>query len=197
MQHWLIRHAQPLVAQGVCYGALDLAADSQATAQAAAALAASLPQGTYVYCSVLQRCKLLAQCLLGLRPDLILKMAPDLVEMDFGAWEGQRWDDIAPAELKAWTDDFENYACGGSGESAGQFVRRVHRAVHNYTQHSTPTAWITHAGVIRAIAWIRQQGLTDLPVQPLWPSLGLHAHAWPRHAPAFGQAQRLDWSPRT
>ena len=32
---WLVRHARPLVAPGICYGRLDMQADAQATADAA------------------------------------------------------------------------------------------------------------------------------------------------------------------
>ena len=38
MRLWLVRHAQPLVAPGVCYGATDMPADVDATSQAAQAL---------------------------------------------------------------------------------------------------------------------------------------------------------------
>ena len=36
---WLVRHAQPLVAPGTCYGRLDVPADTHATLTAARALA--------------------------------------------------------------------------------------------------------------------------------------------------------------
>jgi alpha-ribazole phosphatase len=207
-QLWLVRHAQPVVAQGVCYGALDVAACPQATALAATALAAaalaqSLPHGAHVVTSPLQRCELLAQCLQGLRPDLAYKTALDLREMDFGSWEGQRWDAITPPALQAWTDDFENYACGATGESAGQFVRRVQRAaatcMANWPADAAspaPTVWISHAGVARAMVWLHQRGRLDWrdwADQRLCQPLGLRASEWPADAPGFGQVLRLDW----
>ncbi|MFZ2326693.1 MAG: phosphoglycerate kinase, partial [Rhodoferax sp.] len=70
MTLWLVRHAKPLVEQGVCYGALNVAADAAATHEAARALAAELPPGIAVYTSPLQRCEQLTQVLRGLRPDL-------------------------------------------------------------------------------------------------------------------------------
>jgi len=91
MKLWLVRHAQPLIAPGVCYGATDVAAEPQATLQAAHALAQALPNGVAVVSSTLQRCERLAHCLRGLRPDLAYKTDARLVEMDFGCWEGQRW----------------------------------------------------------------------------------------------------------
>ena len=41
---WLVRHAPPLAAQGLCYGRLNLPADAQATRDSARALAEALPQ---------------------------------------------------------------------------------------------------------------------------------------------------------
>jgi alpha-ribazole phosphatase len=220
VQLWLIRHAQPLVAPGVCYGALDMAADSAATALAAMQLAAALPQGLPVHYSPALRCRQLANAVHMARPDLVMHCAPDLREMHFGQWEGQRWDAIAPSELAAWTDDFENYRCGGTGECTADFVRRVlrtalHRAqpaqvvplaaaqVSSASPVSPAMAWITHAGVVRAIAWLLQQvgpetaGQGPQTLESLAPEgrrLGLRADAWPLHAPHFGQYQRLDWT---
>jgi alpha-ribazole phosphatase len=193
MQLWLVRHAQPLVESGACYGATDIPADPQATALAASELAATLPKGLLVQHSPLQRCELLAQYLIALRPDLTLKPVPDLREMDFGAWEGQRWDDIPAIELQHWTDDFENYRCGGTGESTLLVVARVQRVLQNcvaqstQTAQNTPTVCITHAGVMRAALWLHQRGLAT--EQPLC----LRADEWPRHALGFGQVLKLDW----
>ena len=39
MKLWLVRHAKPLVDEGVCYGASDLDADPEATLAAAQELA--------------------------------------------------------------------------------------------------------------------------------------------------------------
>jgi len=92
MSLWAVRHAQPLVAPGICYGVLDMPADAQATRATAEKLAAMLPASCSVRSSTLQRCEQLAQALSVLRPDLMLKLDPRLREMDFGSWEGQRWD---------------------------------------------------------------------------------------------------------
>ncbi|MGJ4748845.1 histidine phosphatase family protein, partial [Leptospira sp. SA-E8] len=97
MKLWLVRHAQPLVASGVCYGASNIPADAARTAACAAQLAAelpSLPSGLALHSSPLQRCAQLARTLCELRPDLNLRFDERLREMDFGHWEGVRWDDI-------------------------------------------------------------------------------------------------------
>ena len=97
MRLWLARHAQPLIASGVCYGATDVAADEEATRQAALALACILPIRVAMLCSPLQRCGSLAQGLCELRADLCCQTDARLAEMNFGCWEGKRWDAIPQA----------------------------------------------------------------------------------------------------
>lgn len=178
MKLWLIRHAQPLVEAGVCYGRLDLAADAQATRVCAQALAQALPPGMAVVTSPLQRCEQLAHVLLGLRPDLTLKPDARLQEMDFGAWEGQRWDALGRPALDDWTADFAGHRPGG-GESVQQLMQRVAAAwdeARGESAAASDTAWITHAGVIRA-ATLLHQGQRHVS----------RADQWPATAPGFGE----------
>ena len=174
MPLWIVRHARPLVAPGVCYGALDIAADPVATAEAAQALAQVLPQCARIGVSPLQRCQQLARALQILRPELHFLTDSRLREMDFGCWEGIAWDAIPQAYLQAWTDDFAAHRFGGI-ESASDVLTRVASAWDAYTDHAT-AAWITHAGVARAAALL-QAGVRKLS----------RADQWPQDAPAYGE----------
>mgnify|MGYP003391152053 CR=1 FL=1 len=69
---WLVRHAQPVVAAGTCYGALDVPADAAATQVAAQRLAQALPAGAAAHYSTLQRCELLALATQALQPNLTI-----------------------------------------------------------------------------------------------------------------------------
>lgn len=181
---YAVRHAQPLIANGICYGQLDVPADVAATAACAEKLAHELPPRTHVICSPLQRCEQLTPVLIGLRPDLTLETDPRLQEMNFGDWEGRSWNDIGPAAVDAWTADFAHHQPGG-GESLTAFLLRV-AAAWDDTQRPTEksrrvTAWITHAGVIRA-AGLLHRGIRQIE----------QASDWPQAAPAFGQWIVLD-----
>ena len=193
MNLWLVRHAQPLIDAGICYGRLDMAADDDATAKCAARLAAQLPAGLRVVSSPLQRCEQLAHALHALRPDLAYKTDGQLQEMDFGQWEGCAWRDIPRAELEAWTGDFAHYRAGHDGESVTAFMARVGAAFDDLTpQSQTPAVaqgtmaqessvlWITHAGVIRAVELLAQ-GVRHIE----------HADQWPMEAPKYGQWRTL------
>ena len=183
MTFWLVRHAQPLLAPGVCYGQLNVAADSEATQDCAKALTKVLPAQTRVICSPLQRCEQLAIDLIGLRPDLTLKVDPRLREMNFGEWEGRAWNDIAPSELDAWTQNFADYRVGQRGESVTQFMARVALAFDGVPA-TGDTLWITHAGVIRAAQQLAH-GVRRID----------RAGQWPVDAPAYGQWCKLTLPP--
>jgi alpha-ribazole phosphatase len=180
MKLWLVRHAQPLVEAGVCYGASDIAADPAATRAAARRLAEVLPHGVCVIASPLQRCERLAEVLRGLRPDLAYTLDPRLQEMDFGQWEGQRWDAIPRVELDGWTATFDTWRCGGA-ESVADVMQRVGGVWDETRARPHPTVWITHAGVIRA-ATLLAQGQRQVR----------DASAWPKAAAAWGEWQQLD-----
>ena len=191
MKLWLVRHAQPLVDAGICYGRLDLAADAAATGECARQLAGVLPVGILVRTSPLQRCEQLAQSLQALRADLAYKIDSRLAEMDFGCWEGRAWNAIDQEELQAWTEDFADYVAGREGESVAGFMSRVASVFDEVARETLTPAlslgereeevWMTHAGVIRA-AQLLAQGIRRLE----------RAGQWPRDAPNYGQWRMLD-----
>lgn len=178
---WLVRHAQPLVAPGTCYGALDVPADAEATRVAAQRLAVALPAHARVFHSTLQRCELLALDIQALRPDLASKPDPRLREMDFGSWEGLAWDHLGKSAIDAWTAAFATHAPGG-GESLTTMLARVSLALRaaqqlHAMQGIKDVVWITHAGVARCVDWLQAQGAGMEP----------HADQWPVAAPAWGE----------
>jgi alpha-ribazole phosphatase len=180
MKIWLVRHAQPLVAAGLCYGALDLPADPQHTVQAAHTLAKNLPTGLLLRASPLQRCKQLTLALQALRPDLTYETEARLSEMNFGSFEGLRWDAIAKEAFDAWLADFAGHRFGGV-ENLTELMARVAEVLQAAKQRSQDEVWVTHAGVIRA-ASLLAKGVQQLD----------NAAQWPVQAPAFGEYWCLD-----
>jgi alpha-ribazole phosphatase len=182
MKLWIVRHAKPLIASGVCYGALNVAADELLTQQAAHSLAQALPMNVNVQVSPLQRCMQMADALSEIRPDLKLQTDERLREMDFGSWEGVLWDAIPSSEMHAWTEDFGAHRFGGV-ESANGFMARVAKlwdaALADGAQSQ---AWITHAGVARA-AKLLAQGIRTVH----------SASQWPVDAPGYGQWHCIDY----
>ena len=183
MSLWLARHAKPLVAPGICYGALDLDADAELTLAAAQVLARELPHGTGVQVSPLKRCQQLAEALQTLRPDLGFCADARLREMDFGHWEGMRWADIPRAAVDAWTADFAQHRFGGR-ESANEVLARVAGAWDELAA-SSDTLWIAHAGVAQA-AMLLHQGVRQVTQARDWPESGLAYGQWMVFQSALG-----------
>ncbi len=176
---WLVRHARPRVADGVCYGATDLAADPQATAACAHQLAQILPSAAPVWTSPLRRCTALADALRLLRPDLDYRCDQRLTEMNFGCWEGTRWQDIPKVAIDEWTAQFGRWRFGGR-ESVQELMDRVGAAWRQSCARPGPSVWITHAGVARA-ALLCSKGMQAIT----------RSEDWPLSGPAFGACWRL------
>ena len=182
MKLWIVRHAKPLIDSGVCYGALDIAADATHTSQAARTLAQALPMHCKVWVSPLQRCKQLAEALSALKPGLEVQTDARLTEMDFGTWEGVAWDAIPLVAMQAWTDDFGAHRFGGV-ESANEVMARVAELWDAARQQPEENqVWITHAGVARAVQLL-SQGIRSVDT----------AIQWPKDAPGHGQCWRIDF----
>jgi alpha-ribazole phosphatase len=150
MQLYLIRHPRPRDAGGICYGRLDVAVEATAVTAAEAhvheCISAAVLQEAAICSSPLSRCTGLARALAGPREVVV---ADDLIEMDFGNWEGRAWESVARDELDAWARDIWGYHPGG-GENARAVALRWQRWLDQLQgTRSDAAIAITHAGVIR------------------------------------------------
>ena len=143
MQVFLIRHPRPLVEPGLCYGRLDVDCDDPQPVAARV----RLPPQTTVLSSPLRRARRLAEAL-----DPCFRLDARLAEIDFGDWEGRRWDDIDRAAIDDWAADVLNYT-PPRGESVADLQRRVVDLAGELAANraGASVALITHAGVIRAL----------------------------------------------
>lgn len=150
MQLILVRHPQPDIAPGVCYGSTDLAVLPERVEQTYAAL--QLPAGLPIYSSPLRRCAALAA---RLTPSP--RHDARLAEMHFGAWEMQPWDAIPREEVDAWAADMAHYRPGG-GESVLQMAERINAFYTDLQRQHQAAIIICHAGTIRLLS-ARHAGL--------------------------------------
>ncbi len=150
MRLLLVRHPQPVIETGICYGRSDLDVSAAQLAHARRQLANDHPTARAIYTSPLQRCAKLAQQL----AEHWNLPAPDpdarLAEIDFGQWELQRWDDIPRPEIDAWAADLVHYQPGG-GESVLQMAVRVHDFYQHWQRQQHDAMVICHAGTIRLL----------------------------------------------
>ena len=145
MELFLIRHPAPAVPEGTCYGRSDVGLAEDAGASAAR-LRRLLPAGIPVYTSPLLRCRCVAE---RLAPAPIVDAR--LVEMDFGAWEMRRWDEIEKSAFEAWVADILDFAPPG-GESAAALRSRALAFLDELRAGGAPAAAVvTHGGVLRVL----------------------------------------------
>ena len=145
MPLFLIRHPRPAIESGVCYGRLDLqAADPLSFVRE---LAPQLPSGTTVISSPLSRARLPAE-MLAARLGADMRIDPRLREIDFGDWEGLRWDDIDCAQIDAWAADILHFIPPGGEAVAALQARAIDfaRCLENKN-----AIIVTHAGILRAL----------------------------------------------
>jgi len=154
MQLVLVRHPQPEVSPGICYGRSDMPASPAAIAQVASRLReAGLPGTLPVYASPLMRCAELARALAPSN-----SFDARLAEMDFGAWEMRPWDAIPRDEVDAWAADLLHFRPGG-GENVLDVARRVaaFRDALRHTGHPGALV-ICHAGTMRLLSALHAGG---------------------------------------
>lgn len=124
MELVLIRHTAVDAPRGMCYGRLDLPLAASAEADIAAVLARLQRVGAVVS-SPASRCRRLAAAI-AVRDGCELGVEPDLLELDFGSWEGLRWEAIDRAQSDPWSEDPWNRAPPG-GERESELWDRVQR----------------------------------------------------------------------
>ncbi|OIQ86835.1 phosphoserine phosphatase 1 [mine drainage metagenome] len=149
MQLHLIRHTTPAVASGVCYGRSDVdVAASFATEVQSIRHKISHIRSVANYSSPLSRCSRLAFSL-ELRDT---RHDARLMELDFGDWEMQAWEEIPREHLDRWGKAYTHTAPPG-----GETFTELHGRASAFLQeqlarhHGHDVVAVTHAGVIRAL----------------------------------------------
>jgi alpha-ribazole phosphatase len=163
MRLYLIRHARPDIADGICYGSTDLSVAPQEQQHLAASLAPALPKNLPLYSSPLRRCREMATQLAVALESGAVTYDPRLAEMDFGAWEMRAWTDIPRTEVDAWAGNLCAYR-PGNGESVLEMAQRVHAFYSELrSQRCESAVVVCHAGTIRLLsACGRHDSLSDM-----------------------------------
>jgi alpha-ribazole phosphatase len=179
----LIRHAEPVEdARGLCYGSLDFGLSPSGHAHArriAAAFQGAAAEYVAVYASPRRRARETAEPLAGAR-GLDVVVDDDLREIDFGDFEGRRYEEIEAAEpmlYRAWMDSPTTVRFPG-GEGYADVRVRALRAFERIRCAHASAIVVTHGGVIRAglAAW-----------------LGMPAEAIFRLDQSYGGLTVVDW----
>jgi alpha-ribazole phosphatase len=145
MKITLIRHTSVEVPPGTCYGQTDVPLretfeqEAQVTQQGLAAKSFDK-----VYTSPLSRCVRLANYC-GY-PDA--ERDKRLMEINFGEWEMQKFDEIKDPRVELWYEDYHHVAATG-GESFAMQYQRVSAFLEELRgKHFEQVALFVHGGVI-------------------------------------------------
>jgi len=162
----LLRHGETVGQSSIrLYGATDIALSPVGEQQAARAAAALRAHSfSRIVSSPLQRARKTAEIVHSTQTaPVALTVLHDLREVDFGAWEGLTWAEVAerdPDNHRIWqqTRPRFNYP---SGEARPDFLRRITSAAREIPHASGPTLAVLHKGVIKAVI----AALTGMPYE--------------------------------
>jgi alpha-ribazole phosphatase len=160
MQIFVTRHTKVQAGRETCYGQTNVPL-ANSFIEEAAALKDKLPLDfDAVFCSTLDRCKVLAT---ELQLDNV-QHDERLIEFNFGDWENKLWNDLDQEALNTWMQDFVNLPTP-NGENVLALYERVSSFLNEMrTKKYEKVLLVTHAGVIRCI-W---SYLLEMPVKNMF-----------------------------
>ena len=147
----LVRHAPVLLPEGVCYGRQDVALrPGWEKIVSGLSVLAKGAVCRVLYSSPAHRCREMAQRL-KLATGMELRVDPRLAELDFGRWEGLRWQDIERGQLDAWAAD----PCGFAppeGESGLALCDRITDFWQDMHHKGEAACVLSHGGPLRILS---------------------------------------------
>ncbi len=161
MEIYVIRHTKVADVEGVCYGQSEVNLAETFSEEVDFYQKRLASDFDAVFCSPLQRCQKLAKNLnLG-----NIQVDSRLMEMNFGDWENQKWDDIDQDKLNDWMQDFVHTRTP-NGENLSDLFFRVKSFLDDLRekQDLKKVLLVTHAGVIRC-TWAY---LLEIPLQNIF-----------------------------
>lgn len=181
------RHPKPIGAQGRCIGKRsDLPLDRRKAKRLAHRIRQAARRHGWprvIHTSPLQRCAKVGRQLRQWGWQHHIDVA--LMEMDFGAWDGQPWSRIARAEVDAWCANFL-HGQPGKGESLHAMFERVAQGLCKLSQaderdaHSggqAPRLIVAHGGWMQVARWLASG--EPAPSDPArWPGAPAYGECW-------------------
>ncbi|ANA14511.1 MULTISPECIES: histidine phosphatase family protein [Acetobacter] len=147
----LVRHAPVQVAQGICYGRQDVAlSPGWESIVSGLSVLAKGAVCQVLYSSPAQRCWQMAQRL-AQSAGMELRVDHRLAELNFGRWEGVRWQDIDRTLLDEWAQNPEGFA-PPEGESGQDLYQRIQSFWREVRQREENVCVLSHGGPLRLLS---------------------------------------------
>jgi alpha-ribazole phosphatase len=180
----LLRHTAPIAEAGICYGAMDVDVRDEEVVACATHIGTAAFNPQEIWYSPRKRCAKLAIALAARCPTAAIRSRPEIAEMNFGTWEGQRWDAVGKPAIDAWQMDFAHHKPGG-GESTAALLLRVREALLDAARFRGELLWVTHGGVMRAVSWWLGGTCDDAR------AFSVRSSEWPQFKLNFGVSHRV------
>lgn len=148
---WTLRHTKPFNPNDVCYGRLNFDVSpsfNEEATQALAALKENKATPSQLFSSPLLRCLRLAE-VSSAALNLPIEKKDSLIEVNFGAWEGEKLTAVPRDQMRAWNNDLRGFRFP-NGESFHDVDVRVEKFLDTLSDDGE-FLWVTHAGVIAAL----------------------------------------------
>ncbi|MCP4553109.1 MAG: alpha-ribazole phosphatase [Bacteroidetes bacterium] len=145
MDLFFIRHTSVDVPKGLCYGHSNVPLSKSFEVESQQVL--SQLKGVNIdriYSSPLSRCTDLAG-----KINASYKTDDRLKELNFGDWEGLKWDDLNNEYGLKWMNDYVNLSCP-NGESFQNLMDRFEQFIKEVENKNEHLILVTHSGIIRA-----------------------------------------------
>lgn len=146
MSIYLIRHTDIDLPKGICYGQLEVPLKKNHLRDFTK-MRKLLPNSIdRVFSSSSQRCTELARFI-----DENYKVDNALLELNYGDWEGQLWQDINIEDLKKWSENIVHER-PNNGENLLELFERVSEFFNKLRMNDAEDIVVVcHAGVIRCL----------------------------------------------
>tara|TARA_B100000401_G_C52651903_1_gene645865 strand:- start:314 stop:913 length:600 start_codon:yes stop_codon:yes gene_type:complete len=146
MELFVIRHTEVNNPDNLCYGNFDIPLKDNYKLKSKR-LFLNLPENLdQIYSSPSKRC---TDLLISQNKKFIKKK--ELQELNFGDWEGKKWDQIDQIELSFWMEDYVNRSPKNGEKMIDLFNRVISFTYSIYHLSLDKVLFVTHSGVIRAI----------------------------------------------
>ena len=164
MELYVIRHTEVHNPDNLCYGNFDipLLKDYELKSDL---LFYNLPNNIdQIFSSPSKRC---TDLLDYQNVDFITKN--ELRELDFGDWEGKKWDEINQNDLNFWMEDYVNRQPKNGEKMIDLYNRSIKFTYDVFYLNHKKILFVTHSGVIRALLSealdINLRNIFDIPIK--------------------------------
>lgn len=176
---WVWRHPAPQGVAGRCIGRTDVPVDprrSKRLARRIQAVARREGLARVVHTSPLRRCADVGRWLRRWGWTHVVDAA--LLELDFGAWDGQPWPAIGQAEVDAWCAAFATHAPGGGEPLVHMLQRAAGWQPGGCAGGAQAAVVVGHAGWMLARRWAATHATNDWPTAADWPRPPAYGCCW-------------------